>query len=270
MQHYHFPPPSSALHSLPILRLSLHSTPYSHPTPIALAAQPPKIVYIAFPPATPHIYVSLPLSATANNPIASLLLSAIPKAFSRPRCRYRLDSTGFVTRNLGTLVSVRGKGRESGAQGGWGLYADGSVDASPLDAVPRGKRKRATVEVEDEESMDQGSGNSPSKRRRLELAQSRFGNAGREADGVPLERFAAVIEDSFTAEDSRVVEEGDGAEFRPNVRVLFHGKHIFAGIRKLVEEGVVDGAEMPAWMTGEAGVTGGKVRDGRMQAWDGF
>jgi central kinetochore subunit Mis15/CHL4 len=84
-----------------------------------------------------------------------------------------------------------------------------------------------------------------------------------------LERFVAVIEDLLDLDDAHRPQQGDGAEFRPSVKVLFHGKHVFAGVRKLVENGIIDGAKMPAWMTGEADVTGGKVQNGRMHGWDG-
>lgn len=58
--------------------------------------------------------------------------------------------------------------------------------------------------------------------------------------------------------------------FKPRVKLVFHGTHVFAGIRLLVEEGVLDGLRLPGWMTGEAGVTGGVVKDGRMDGWDEF
>jgi central kinetochore subunit Mis15/CHL4 len=49
------------------------------------------------------------------------------------------------------------------------------------------------------------------------------------------------------------------------VRLTFHGSHVFAGIRQLVECGIVDGERMPGWMTGEEGVTIGAVRNGRIR-----
>ncbi|KAH0534142.1 hypothetical protein FGG08_007268 [Glutinoglossum americanum] len=50
--------------------------------------------------------------------------------------------------------------------------------------------------------------------------------------------------------------------WRPDIRLAFHGTHIFAGVRNLVDLGVVDGERMPGWMTGEAGVSTGTVRNG--------
>ena len=54
-----------------------------------------------------------------------------------------------------------------------------------------------------------------------------------------------------------------------STRIAFTGTHVFAGIRQLVEEGIIDGEKMPGWMTGEAAVTIGAVREGRIRAKDG-
>lgn len=60
------------------------------------------------------------------------------------------------------------------------------------------------------------------------------------------------------------------AQWAPDVRITIHGPHVFAGIRQLVEAGVVDGERMPGWMTGEAGVSVGVVREGRMLTREGL
>jgi len=54
------------------------------------------------------------------------------------------------------------------------------------------------------------------------------------------------------------------AQWKPDVRISFQGSHVFAGVRQLVEYGVIDGQKMPGWMTGEDGVSIGVVRRGRM------
>lgn len=41
---------------------------------------------------------------------------------------------------------------------------------------------------------------------------------------------------------------------------------MFAGIRALVECGIVDGLKMPGWMTGEASVSNGVVKNGRLDS----
>ena len=54
------------------------------------------------------------------------------------------------------------------------------------------------------------------------------------------------------------------------MRVNFVGSHVFAGVRRLVEAGVIDGGRMPTWLTGEANSSMGVVEGGRMKAWDGL
>ncbi|KAF2759443.1 CHL4-domain-containing protein [Pseudovirgaria hyperparasitica] len=61
-------------------------------------------------------------------------------------------------------------------------------------------------------------------------------------------------------------DEEEEEVWRPDVRISFQGPHVFAGLRALVEAGVVDGARMPGWMTGEAGVSVGVVRGGRIMS----
>ncbi|KAM7194887.1 Centromere protein Chl4/mis15/CENP-N [Naviculisporaceae sp. PSN 640] len=71
-------------------------------------------------------------------------------------------------------------------------------------------------------------------------------------------------EDQEQEEASGQRKEGE-PQWRPNIKITFHGSHVFAGIRQLVERGVIDGERMPGWMTGEEGVTIGVVRNGRIK-----
>jgi central kinetochore subunit Mis15/CHL4 len=143
----------------------------------------------------------------------------------------------------------------------------------------------------------------PEAKRRKEVAAGRFGTSAQPDDGQGLERFEVRIDDPFpavagaigeqqegdtsnvdaqagnrtrkgrpslldrTAEDLEDIQNEEG--WVPNVRVTFQGTHVFAGIRHLVEEGIIDGEKMPGWMTGEAGVTIGAVREGRMRSKEG-
>jgi central kinetochore subunit Mis15/CHL4 len=147
------------------------------------------------------------------------------------------------------------------------------------------------------------SAETPEAKRRKEIAAGRFGTSAQPDDGQGLERFEVRIDDPFpsaagtngaqqdgdasdleaqtsnrgrrgrpslldrTAEDLEDIQNEEG--WVPNVRVTFQGTHVFAGIRSLVEEGVVDGEQMPGWMTGEAGVTIGTVREGRIRSKEG-
>ncbi len=142
-------------------------------------------------------------------------------------------------------------------------------------------------------------------KRRKEVAAGRFGTSAQPDDGQGFERFEVRIDDPFptlqdkdtgaqqgegdtsilegqttnrarrgrpslldrTAEDLEELQAEEG--WVPNIRITFQGPHVFAGIRQLVEDGVVDGEKMPGWMTGEAGVTIGTVKNGRIRSKEG-
>ena len=138
-------------------------------------------------------------------------------------------------------------------------------------------------------------------KRRKVIAQGRFGNSAKRDDGKGIERLDVRLEDTFpdvnlfaeidfdtpdsnqsdkrkkrgrrSAVDMELEKTGDGREntedWRPDVRITFQGAHVFAGVRELVEAGVVDGERMPGWMTGEEGVRVGIVREGRIVGWKG-
>ncbi|KAF2872450.1 centromere protein Chl4/mis15/CENP-N [Massariosphaeria phaeospora] len=143
----------------------------------------------------------------------------------------------------------------------------------------------------------------PEAKRRREVAEGRFGTSAKPNDGQGLDRFEVRIDDPFppipnsaaradgdtsdlnaqpanrsrrgrpslldrsAAEIEEIQDRADEA-WVPDVRVTFQGPHVFAGIRQLVEQGVVDGEKMPGWMTGEAGVTIGAVKNGRIRTKD--
>lgn len=236
-------------------------------------------------------------------------MDAIPKAFSRPRARYSLESTSLSARNLEALVDRRGGGKSNSAGGGWGVYAEENKKDTPLNIhlpTPESilddneggydeseKTNSLKRRIEDDEQVV--------KRRKL-VANGRFGNLAKQGDRKGIERFEVMIKDlfpstahepgddsaldvpteeptaqrgtkrkgrrsTFDLELSRVEEEDkvDAEGWRPNIRIVFQGKHVFAGIRHLVEEGVVDGEKMPGWMTGEESVSVGLVQNGRIK-----
>lgn len=179
------------------------------------------------------------------------------------------------------MVAMRGGGRTNAAGGAWGAYAEaGKGEArrdTPLNTVLSAVRQ----EAEDKENSPvEGQGKAAAmgmKRRREDpaapeakyrrlVARSRFGDAGMVDDGKGIERLDVRIEDGFPAIGGR---KGEDEEWSPDIRVTFHGSHVFAGIRKLVERGVIDGKRMPGWMTGEEGVSVGVVRDGRIVGFKG-
>jgi central kinetochore subunit Mis15/CHL4 len=196
---------------------------------------------------------------------------------------------------------MRGGYKCNAAQGGWSIFVDGDVDPSPLDGLAKAKRadgddkenESHTVEKEEQDPEER-----VRKRRKL-VAEGRFGTSGKTDDNKGIERLdiriedpyvgvlespssvikaATVIEESLEAVSSTKTRRGrsaaspssdtselsDSVSWRPEILLKFNGSHVFAGIRKLVEEGVVDGERMPGWLTGEAGVSIGVVREGRV------
>lgn len=185
------------------------------------------------------------------------------------------------------------EGRDNPLQiAGRGLLTPESIDDED------GKREENKTE-EGERGMKRKREDDPAVvKRRKGIAQGRFGNSARRDDGKGIERLDIRLEDPFpdvnlfaeidlpseqpgkkkrrgrrSAVDSEL-DRGEGEDenadgWRPDVRVTFQGPHVFAGIRELVEAGVMDGERMPGWMTGEEGVSIGVVREGRIKGWKG-
>ncbi|MCJ1259431.1 hypothetical protein MMC24_007268 [Lignoscripta atroalba] len=335
--HYHLTRAPSL--PLALLRIYIHDSPYNSQTSLSSdvskgATDASKIIYVAFPDNTPSIYVSLATipGQTAGGDSKSLrkvVLDALPKAFSRPQERYTLKPTSLSAKSLSALVSVRGPGRGNAASGGWSIFAEGTVEPSPL-AGSNSKPQPSTDDDEEKENTPfpheaeigkkrrgRPSDADPThhvvkeslhthKRRKM-IAESRFGHSGLQGDGKGIERFDIRLEDPFPTEEIHSHEatqadtDPDTATspparaptpaaaaaspphlsppspsnsnpppppphpWIPDIRLTFHGTHIFAGLRKLVESGVVDGEKMPGWMTGEEGVSVGVVRGGRIR-----
>ncbi|KAH0604800.1 uncharacterized protein H6S33_006468 [Morchella sextelata] len=233
--------PTLPLH---LLRLQLHPHP---PTP-PLALPPPKrIFWLAFPTAAPgYVYHNIP--AGGGDGLRDVVRESVAAAVSREHGRFELRASAMCARTLEALCFYRGGGGgEGGMVGVWSVYAEG-VEGGPLDVLGA---KRGVEVVQGEK------GGEEEKRRRV--AEGRFGGGARVGDGRGLESVEFVVEDVFPGDG----EEGEEEEWRPSVGVKLEGAHVFAGVRSLVEAGVVfDGVKMPGWMTGEGGVSFGMVRDG--------
>lgn len=301
--HYNLDRPPGL--DLLLLRIFMLDSPYntslSLDSPTALDAA--KTIYVAFPDASPHIFVSLttalPTTADAggNAPpsadtksLRKIVLDCIPKAFSRPRARYGLQPTNLSARSLSAMASMRGGTRTNAAGGVWGVYAEDSKSDvkkdGPLNLAKEVLRKDEEAEGEKENSqpltdvtsktaqLTLGLGMkrkkeddaAPEAKLRRIMASRRFGQSGKHDDGKGIERFDVRIEDPFPhIEGDRNSDEN----WAPEVRVTFHGGHVFAGVRKLVERGVIDGKAMPGWMTGEEGVSIGVVQKGKIVGFKG-
>lgn len=104
---------------------------------------------------------------------------------------------------------------------------------------------------DDGEEADQQSGPRSTNRRRSKI------------DAVIQE-----VDHSSAPDDAEEENEGSGT-WTPSVKILLQGIHVWAGVRQLVEAGIIDGERMPGWMTGEDGVTTGIVRSGRIRGHNG-
>jgi len=235
----------------------------------------------------------------------TLIVNGVPKALSRPRQRYTLKGSSLTSRNLSALLDKRGPGRSNACGGGWSIYSDEKAKESPLETVlptpplSRDSPRHGAVQKRGATSSRQ---QREAKRARM-VAKARFGNSGLVTDGTGVERAEFLMRDPFPASrgavrgqeagdeeetadeqplDRRrskvdavlrqaradvdaIDDEEDASRWTPAVKVTFVGSHVFAGIRQLVEAGIVDGERMPGWMTGEAGVTTGVIRHGRIR-----
>lgn len=94
--------------------------------------------------------------------------------------------------------------------------------------------------------------------------RSRSGAGRRNTMDVAFDRAREEDDDGGGNGNDDDAGEGIG-RWRPSMKLTFHGTHVFAGIRQLVEAGIIDGEKMPGWLTGEEGVTIGAIRHGRIR-----
>ncbi|TVY57243.1 Inner kinetochore subunit mis15 [Lachnellula cervina] len=204
-----------------LLRIFIVESPYN--TSLALSSKQAttfdasKTFYVAFPDDSPFIYVSLntatgqPVSRSDNKSLRRLTLEGIPKAFSRPRERYKLESTSLSARNLDALVELRGGGRTNAAGGGWSIYAEEKKNGgdNPLEVqlptpesdidelqedMPKGLKRRR----KDDDRVV--------KRRKM-VAKGRFGNTALPGDGKGIERLDIRIDDVFPSASAEPAED---------------------------------------------------------------
>lgn len=252
--------------ALMVLRIMVMESPYTTNIPSVFHKNSStefdvvQTVYIAFPDSSPHIYISRPQSSGSSgageaNSLRKILLQSIPKALSRNKQRFALRPTNLTTKNLPELIERKGPGRTNAAAGGWSIYADTRKTETPLDTTATSSNLQPTNPTEDT-SMDK-------VKARRQIARVRFGLSAQMNDRKGFERVDILLEDPPLGPAVNV--DDDDHLWNPNIRLVFQGSHVFAGIRQLVEAGIIDGEKMPGWMTGEGGITLGVVRHGRIR-----
>lgn len=268
-----------------ILRIFIVESPYN--TDQALRSithfDASRTIYVGFPDASPYVYISLRNAAGLSSSseaksLRRLAVDSIPKAFSKPRHRYRLVPTELTARNLEALTEMRGGGRTNAAGGGWAVYAKKNDKDTPLHR----SREAWKVNEDREDSSSAGEALDEQRlpirgkrqvhtdlttvKRRKIVAEGRFGTSSHANDGKGIERLDVHFQESFPSPPSHDGDPPSATEtWRPDVRVVLHGAHVFAGVRELVEAGIIDGEKMAGWLTGSEQVSVGIVKQGRLQ-----
>ncbi|KAI9676274.1 MAG: hypothetical protein M1829_003103 [Trizodia sp. TS-e1964] len=283
-----------------LLRIHVIDTPYLSQQSVGesmryKSSESSRTIYIAFPDGAPAMYISLATasgqpSGGEGRSLRKLIIDALPKALSRPRARYKLETSSLVLRSLPTLLALRGTGRSVSMAGGWSAFANNNVDPNPLEYAPRnfdrlhGVESQPTPEPSAREANPDDIGERVSKRRKL-VAEARFGDCESTAAANGIERLDIRMEDPFIGplldgepnanpdheqESTRMppldpnIDQNEDQSWAPDIRLTFYGTNIFAGMKHLVEMGTIDGEKIPGWMTGENGVSIGVVKHGRI------
>ncbi|KAK5636363.1 hypothetical protein RRF57_012075 [Xylaria bambusicola] len=246
--HYNFDRPKGL--PLLLLRIFVLDSPYNTDLAVSAASgstssvartvtsfDASRTIYVAFPDASPHIFVSKSQSAgptthAETRSLRALVVEGIPKALSRPRERYSLKTTDLQTKNLDAMLSLRGSGRSNAAAGGWSVYAgDKAADArthSPLNSLlptPPLSDDAAGEDDEETASFRNGEPNNlkrnfdsevaedEKRRKRARLsAQARFGDNAKMDDGKGIERVDILIEDPFPVTGIDFETDNDGQD----------------------------------------------------------
>ncbi|OCT48122.1 CHL4 family chromosome segregation protein [Cladophialophora carrionii] len=265
--HYHvhrMPSP----YSLTVLRLWIQPNSAFAPRRSKVPRRPKqatdagRIMYIALPDSCPYVYISISGSATSSTgrskgsvrgakekvmakvdmaALKRIVLEAIPKALSRPHQRWALESTNLVAKSLKTMCELRGNQKPGTSGGAYSIFTDSNkaVDNSPVDV----HMTAGESELQDD---------------RQGVIEKRFGHTEGEhyapLDRVHVKLTNPVPPDELGDEDASSSTEDHA---KCEITLTFTGSNVFGGLKKLAELGptYVDLEKMPAWMTGELGVS---------------
>ncbi|KAI1192576.1 centromere protein Chl4/mis15/CENP-N [Nemania serpens] len=247
--HYNFDRPSGL--PLLLLRIFVLDSPYNTDLAVSAASgsasstaravtsfDASRTIYVAFPDASPHIFVSKsqsagPTTQAETRSLRALVVEGIPKALSRPRERYALKPVNLQTKNLEAMLSLRGPGRGNAASGGWGVYAsDKAADArvhSPLNPLLPTPPLSDDAGEEDDDELVTDAGNRETKTRKRILdpdvaaeetrrkrarlvARARFGDSAKIDDGKGVERVDIIVEDPFPIAAADIEDESEGGD----------------------------------------------------------
>ncbi|KKY28634.1 putative chl4 family chromosome segregation [Phaeomoniella chlamydospora] len=165
--------------------------------------------------------------------------------------------------------------------------AESSIEIRSLPQVPSpsSKKRRSplrTRNVNSFQQIDQDDNEMKKAKKRKIDAQLRFGTTGlgslastekghdttnSDCSKAPIDRVAVKLIEPLSLSHTATPRSSSLTtnESEPiQINVTFHGTDIFAGLRLLVEQGLIDAETMPSWMTGEDCVSSGVVRNGKL------
>ncbi|KAJ8096993.1 centromere protein Chl4/mis15/CENP-N [Lipomyces tetrasporus] len=250
-----------ALLPVVLLRIQLHESGAKFAASITKLPTARHTFFCALPTSAHYIFHTALL-----NPYQKILRECIETALSIPGYQVQLQSTSLAARSLATLVQLRTKSRNATALGGWSIYANDEVDVSPLasaEAVVADKLAEVDENNKDDEARE---------RKRLKMLDARFGvrqtNVNDDEENHTDDQGCIDSETALDHVEFRLEQEYEdqefGDSFAPKVRIVFEGSHVFEGIRLLARKGLVDENKLPAWLTGELGVSSGVIANGQL------
>jgi central kinetochore subunit Mis15/CHL4 len=259
-----------------------------------------RTIYIIFPDGAPFVYISQVVSHTKEMGLdgastRTLITDGIAQALSAKESRFQLRATQLHVKSLDALFQFRGSEGSNSAAGGWSIFVDSDASVGSLDYSRGNSTERSSVLKKDALVHISGNGkrkstadqetnfetdSSVTKRRKI-IAAKRFGKAGLVQDVACIDQFSVRMTDPYPEVSS--ADQHPQANARkaggslkaqhtneslsgwvPDIRITFNGSNVFAGLRALVESGVINGTKMPSWMTGEGNVSVGVVKDGKI------
>ncbi|KAI5286213.1 hypothetical protein KEM54_006962 [Ascosphaera aggregata] len=310
----HFHIHRSSFLPITFIRIFVMNSPFNTPQQSSYVyVDSSRLIYLAFPDGAPFVYASFAPSHfstwpstirdtsnqkpamlnTDTNTLRLLIRDAIPKALSRQHCRFKLCETGLTSKNIHSLLALRGAGRTNESGGAYSVFADAVVEGVPLDIRPANASKHRDTATRDHENIDWSQGNEISpedrqatKKRKL-LARQRFGTLGElrktptvsgsttqlqspttsDAVSTTLPHYQPVLEHLEVHLQDPVAEANDinnsGVSLPATMSLTFGGSDVISGIRLLAERGVIDLTRMPSYLTGEEAMSRVQVKNGQ-------
>lgn len=203
----------------------------------ALSELPPRPYHVYFSLGESTPIVLLGQAAGGASPVRDAVLAGVVRAVGANVGRaVSLRSTSLGGKDLSVVWGLRGaEGHAS--RGAWSVYQAG-VETGPLDHSEQKEDEDVDMRDVDEEEI---------KKARID---GRFGQEAAGEKGIERATF-------------ELGEQWSG--FTPRITVQLEGTHVWRGMRKWVEEGLMDAEKCPAWVTGEDGVSIGSVVGGRVK-----